>query len=145
MLSVDFDENNFARFKQCKMDLLGIHQSKISLHNAKSGYSYPTIRLPHTFSALVGLSTRIYQTVQHGALAFLVVVSSADTASESSPDKHENALSRAKASVFTRRCSGCPPVRHAVYRKRMSKCTVIPTRVLTLSSQALEQHGKQDS
>jgi hypothetical protein len=53
-----------------------VHRSKISLHHAKAGYSYPTIRLPHTFSKLAGLSTRIYQTVHDGALAFLIVVSS---------------------------------------------------------------------
>ncbi|MGB9370673.1 MAG: hypothetical protein WCB79_01880 [Halobacteriota archaeon] len=85
--------------------LLEIHRSKISLHHAKAGYDYPAIRLPFTFSALVGLSTRIFQTVYDEALAFLVVVSSA---SKSSPDKHENALSSAKASAFTRRMS---PVR----------------------------------
>jgi len=55
-----------------------IHRSKISLHRAKTGYDYPTIRLPHTFLRLVGLSTRIYQTVQEGALAFLVVLSSTE-------------------------------------------------------------------
>ena len=85
--------------------LLEIHRSKISLHRAKTDYSYPTIRLPHTFSALAGLSTRIYQTVHAGALAFLVVVS---PTSKSSPDKRENAPSSAESSVFTRRRS---PVR----------------------------------
>ena len=55
-------------------ELLEIHRSKISLHRAKAGYSYPTIRLPYTFSKLAGLPTRIYQTVHDGALAFLVVV-----------------------------------------------------------------------
>lgn len=55
--------------------LLEIHHSKISLHHAKAGYSYPTIRLPHTFSKLAGRPTRIYQTVHDGALAFLVVAS----------------------------------------------------------------------
>jgi hypothetical protein len=57
-----------------KSDLLEI-RGKISLHHAKEGYSYPTIRLPHTFSKLAGLPTRIYQTVHNGALAFLVVLS----------------------------------------------------------------------
>jgi hypothetical protein len=80
--------------------LLEVHHSKISIHHAKAGYDYPAIRLPFTFSALIRLSTRVYQTVHDGALAFLVVVSSA---SKSSPDKHENALSSAKSSVFTRR------------------------------------------
>jgi hypothetical protein len=58
-----------------KQGLLEIHRSKISLHRAKEGYSYPTIRLPHTFSLLAGLSTRVYQTVHDGTLAFLVVIS----------------------------------------------------------------------
>ena len=48
---------------------------KILAHHAKAGYDYPTIRLPFTFSGLIGLPTRIYQTVHDGALAFLVVVS----------------------------------------------------------------------
>jgi hypothetical protein len=61
-----------------KNELQEIHRSKISLHHAKTGYNYPTIRLPHTFLRLVGLSTRIYQTVQEGALAFLVVISSTE-------------------------------------------------------------------
>jgi len=86
-------------------ELLEIHRSKISLHRAKTEYSYPTIRLPHTFSALAGLSTRIYQTVHNGALAFLVVVSST---SKSSPGKHEKASLSAESSVFTRRRSPVP-------------------------------------
>lgn len=52
-----------------------IHRSKISLHHAKSGYDYPTIRLPHTLSWLAGRATKIYRTVNEGAVAFLVVVS----------------------------------------------------------------------
>jgi hypothetical protein len=55
-------------------ELLELHSSKISLHYAKNGYNYPTIRLPHTYSCLAGLSTRIYQTIQKGALAFLVTI-----------------------------------------------------------------------
>ncbi|MGA3200674.1 MAG: hypothetical protein ABSD89_14910 [Halobacteriota archaeon] len=79
-------------------ELLEVHRSKISLTHAKAGYNYPTIRLPFAFSALVGLSTRIFQTVHDGALAFLVVVSST---SKSSPDKHENASLSAKSSALT--------------------------------------------
>jgi len=67
-----------------KHELLEIHRSKISLHYAKAGYSYPTIRLPHTFSRLVGLYTRIYQTVYEGALAFLVIISPNEKALKSS-------------------------------------------------------------
>jgi hypothetical protein len=55
-------------------ELLEIHRSKISLHCAKAGYNYPTIRLPHTFSKLAGLSERIYQTIYDGSLAFLTVI-----------------------------------------------------------------------
>jgi hypothetical protein len=58
-----------------KHELLEVHRSRISLHHAKSGYDYPTIRLPYMFSKLAGLSTHIYQTVHDGALAFLVVIS----------------------------------------------------------------------
>jgi hypothetical protein len=54
---------------------LEVHRSKIGLTRARPGYDYPTIRLPFAFSGLIGLSTRIYQTVHDGALAFLVVVS----------------------------------------------------------------------
>jgi hypothetical protein len=82
--------------------LFEIHRSKISLHRAKADYSYPTIRLPHTFSTLAGLSTHIYQTVHDGALAFLVVVSPANVSRNTSERSKNNGLS-AKASVFTRR------------------------------------------
>jgi hypothetical protein len=81
-----------------KQELLEVHHSKISLHRAKAGYDYPTIRLPHSFSKLAGLSTRILQTVHEGALAFLVVISGTENAAKKS----------AKASGFTRRRS---PVR----------------------------------
>jgi hypothetical protein len=66
-----------------KNELLEIHRSKISLHRAKAGYDYPTIRLPHTSSVLAGLPTKIYQTVHEGALAFLVVISHTAKAPES--------------------------------------------------------------
>ncbi len=82
-------------------ELLEIHRSKISIHRAKAGYSYPTVRLPYAFSKLAGLSTRIYQTVHDGALAFLMVVSPIETASE-------NAAERRKMPVLTWRRS---PVR----------------------------------
>jgi len=48
----------------------------------KAGYSYPTIRLPHTLSKLAGLSTRIYQTIYDGSLAFLTVLSPTEKASK---------------------------------------------------------------
>jgi hypothetical protein len=85
-----------------------IHRGRISEHHAKSGYDYPTIRLPFTFSGLIGLSTRIYQTVHEGALAFLVVVSSAGAATKTSVEKSENAILHPKSSVLTWRRS---PVR----------------------------------
>jgi len=52
----------FADAALPKHKLFEIHRSKISLHRSKVGYNYPTIRLPHAFSQLAGLSTRIYQT-----------------------------------------------------------------------------------
>jgi len=80
-----------------KHELLEVTRSKISLHRAKVGYYYPTIRLLHTFSQLAGLSTRIYQTIYDGSLAFLTVISPT-----------ENASKTPKSSVFIRRRS---PVR----------------------------------
>ena len=60
----------------CKnLTLHEIHCGTIRAYHAKPGYDYPVIRLPFTFSGLIGLPTRIYQTVHQGALAFLVVVS----------------------------------------------------------------------
>lgn len=64
-----------------KHELLEIHRTKISLHHAKAGYSYPTIRLPQTFLKRAGLPIR-YQTFLEGALAFLVVVPPRKNASE---------------------------------------------------------------
>jgi hypothetical protein len=96
-------QNPLVEIQSQEHSLFEIHRSKISLHRAKEGYDYPTIRLPYTFSKLAGLSTCIYQTVHDGALAFLVVISS-----KSSSDKHKNALSSAKSSVLTWRRS---PVR----------------------------------
>jgi hypothetical protein len=87
----------FADAALSKHELLAIRRSKISLHYAKAGYSYPTIRLPHKFSILAGLTTHTYQTVHGGALAFLVVLSGNEKTTKSS-----------ESSVFTRRRS---PVR----------------------------------
>ncbi|HEY5140381.1 MAG TPA: hypothetical protein VIJ25_13860 [Methylococcales bacterium] len=87
-----------------KHELLEVNRSKVSIHNAKAGYSYPTIRLPYSFSMLAGLPTQIYQTVHKGALAFLVVISKG-AATENSADLSENAQIN-KTSVFTRRRSG---------------------------------------
>jgi hypothetical protein len=66
MLAVE--QHPFTDFP--KHELLEAHRSKVSILNAKAGYSYPTIRLPYLFSKRVGLSTHIYQTVHDGALAF---------------------------------------------------------------------------
>ncbi|HEX7515218.1 MAG TPA: hypothetical protein VF393_06490 [archaeon] len=66
----------------CQDELLEIHRSKISVHHAKAGYHYPTIQLPLTFSKLAGLSTRIYQTIYDGLLAFLKVISPTKNASK---------------------------------------------------------------
>jgi hypothetical protein len=86
---------------------LEVHRTKISLHHAKAGYDYPAIRLPFTFSALVGLSTHIYQTVYDGALAFLVVVSKG-ISKENSAEISENVKIDAKMPALTWRRS---PVR----------------------------------
>jgi hypothetical protein len=51
-----------------KSELLEIRRSKILLHRAKADNTYPTIRLPYTFSKLAGVSIRI--TVHDGALTF---------------------------------------------------------------------------
>ena len=76
---------------------LEVHRSKISLTRARAGYDYPTIRLPFAFSRLIGLSTRIYQTVHNGSLAFLVVISPNSAVSENRPNKCENPVSSADA------------------------------------------------
>ncbi|MGA3199078.1 MAG: hypothetical protein ABSD89_06685 [Halobacteriota archaeon] len=80
--------------------LFEIHRSKISLHHAKADYSYPTIRLPHTFASLVGLPTQIHQTVYDGMLAFLVVVSPKGT-SRNASEQRKNDAAGAKTPVLT--------------------------------------------
>jgi hypothetical protein len=92
MLAVESCHNGLSVHEAA---LSEIHRSKISLHHAKVGYNYPTIRLPCTFSKLAGLPTRIYQTVHDGALAFLVVIS-----------LDEKVINSSETSVFTRRRSG---------------------------------------
>jgi len=77
-----------------KKALLAVHMSKISLHRAKADHSYPTIRLPHTFSVLAGLRTRIYQTVHEGALTFLVVVSSEIVGTQENAERSGNAFKK---------------------------------------------------
>ncbi|MGZ7199983.1 MAG: hypothetical protein ACXVIG_08460 [Halobacteriota archaeon] len=72
--------------------LYPIHHSTISVHHAKEGYDYPMIRLPHTLSKLIGLPTRIYQTIHDGSLAFLVVVGSTNVASQNDAENSENAV-----------------------------------------------------
>jgi len=82
--------------------LFPIHHSTISLHHAKEGYDYPTIRLPHTFSKIAGLPTRIYQTVHNGALAFLVVLSPDCTPAANRSEKIVKTSSgKPESSVFT--------------------------------------------
>ena len=95
----------FAPSPLPKNELLEVHRSKISLHHAKTDYSYPTIRLPHRFSVLAGLSTQIYQTVHDGMLAFLVVISSATATSAGGSEEEEKALESPESSAFTRRRS----------------------------------------
>jgi len=76
-----------------------IHQATIRAHHAKAGYDYPTIHLPPTLSPLIGLPTRIYETIHNGALAFLVVVVR-DAA------KLKNASESPDTVAFTRRRPG---------------------------------------
>ncbi len=64
-----------------------IHKGIIRAHHAKTGYDYPTIQLPFSFSRLVGLSTHIYQTIHNGAIAFLVLISPPEKPSESRQDR----------------------------------------------------------
>jgi hypothetical protein len=90
MLAAKDYSNRFADVAQSKHELLEIYRSKISLHHAKEGYDYPTIRLPHTFTKLAGLSTQIYRAIHDGALAFLVVIPPSHPTSESGPKKSEN-------------------------------------------------------
>ncbi len=80
--------------------LLEVHRSKISLHHAKEGYDYPTIRLPHTLSKLAGLPMKIYQTVHDGALAFLVVISSSSPGEEAITKKSENSTATSRYSYL---------------------------------------------
>ncbi|MFZ0010615.1 MAG: hypothetical protein WAL97_01735 [Halobacteriota archaeon] len=79
MISFSQDCGRVPATTSSDFSLLTLGSSKISLHRAKADYNYPTIRLPSTFSKLAGLQTRIYQTVHDGALASLVVISSAGT------------------------------------------------------------------
>jgi hypothetical protein len=87
MLEAEHYPDLFSDFAMPKHELLEIYRSKISVHHAKAGYSYPTIRLPYKFSKLAGLRTRIYQTVHDGALAFLVVISPAGAATKRSAEQ----------------------------------------------------------
>jgi hypothetical protein len=84
MSAVAYCPDVFNQDTSSNHELFEIHHSKISLHCAKVGYKYPTIRLPHTFSKLAGLSTRIYQTIHEGSLAFLTVISPTENASKTS-------------------------------------------------------------
>jgi hypothetical protein len=92
MLAAEHSPDILSDVKLPNQGLWEVHRSKISLHRAKAGYDYPTIRLPYIYAKLAGLSTRIYQTIYDGSLAFLTVISPT-----------ENASKTPKASVFTRR------------------------------------------
>jgi len=59
MLAAELYSELFAEAALSKHELLEIHRSKISLHCAKEGYGYPTIRLPCQFSKLAGLSASV--------------------------------------------------------------------------------------
>jgi hypothetical protein len=71
MLTAEYNSNPFTDVARLSNhELLEVHHSKISIHHAKAGYDYPAIRLPFTFSGLIGLLTRIYQTVHDEHLRF---------------------------------------------------------------------------
>jgi len=91
MLAAERFPSLYADAAMPKLEPLEIHHTKISRHRARAGYSYPTIRLPRTFSMLAGLPTHIYQTVHEGALAFLVVVSPKGSASKKAATNSSNA------------------------------------------------------
>jgi hypothetical protein len=78
--------NTLSDFSQLPI-LQEIHNGIIRAHHAKTGYDYPTIQLPFSFSGLIGLSTLIYQTVHNEAIAFLVVISQSEKAPESRRDR----------------------------------------------------------
>jgi len=82
MLTAEDNPVELTKITLPKRELLEIHRCKISLHHAKSGYDYPTTRLPHTFSKLAGISTGIYQTIYEGSSAFLTVISPTEDASK---------------------------------------------------------------
>jgi hypothetical protein len=94
MLAAEQYSGLFSNVELPKREPLQIHRSRISLHRAKAGYSYPTIRLPHYLSSLAGLSTRIYQTVHQEALAFLVVVSKNRKVIEQSAQESEKSQNK---------------------------------------------------
>ena len=96
LTSNHYPDYNFATPND---ELLEIHRSKISLHHAKAGYDYPVVRLPHKFSRLAGLPTRIYQTVHEGAPAFLVVVPQSGDTDQN--ELKENAAESPKRPVDT--------------------------------------------
>ncbi len=90
--------HNKSVLTQSDLALSEIYGSTISLHHAKKGYDYPTIRLPHTLAKLAGLPTRIYQTFHGGALAFLVVIAPFSS-------KAENDFAHSKSPALTWRRS----------------------------------------
>jgi hypothetical protein len=102
MLAAEHYPDVFADAVLPKPELLEIHRSKISIHNAKAGYSYPTIRLPYSFSKLAGHSMRIYQTVRDVALASLVVVSTG-VGPKNKPERSENVEIGPKLPAYMRR------------------------------------------
>jgi hypothetical protein len=96
MLAAKLYSNFCADFFPPGPELLQIHRSRISLHYARAGYCYPTVRLPHYLSSLAGLSARIYQTVHDGTLAFLVVISSTRKAAKQSVQESEQSQNTRK-------------------------------------------------
>lgn len=84
----------------CETTLHEVYHSKIFAHHAKAGYTYPTIHFPFAFSGLIGLSTRIYQTVHDGAMAFLVVISPSGSVSENAAESSRPLYLHGEGRVF---------------------------------------------
>ena len=108
MLAHEQSENSLS--KDAAM-LAEVHRSKISLHRAKKGYDYPTVRLPHQFSILAGLPIHIFQTVHKGVLAFLVVIAQTGT-SDNAAEVRENDVALEILRLHTAEVAGSNPAEH---------------------------------
>lgn len=78
-----------------------IHSSTISVHHAKEGYGYPTIRLPHTlFKACRTSNANLSDTSQRGA-CLSSCCSSSHSAPKDEVGKSRSVVNDPASSVFT--------------------------------------------